>query len=73
LGKDYADEERFAQAGIKVYFQDYKHPVYPQSFGDFIPYMSVIDVLFHCGAKSLDISMSGNITKNEVASLAERR
>lgn len=73
LGRDYADEDGFTQAGVKVYFQDYKHPVYPQSFGEFIPYMSVIDLLFHCGERSLDIAISGNITKNELANLAERR
>lgn len=66
LGKDYAKEDDFAKEGIKIYFQDYKHPVYPQLYGDFLPYMSIIDLLFNCGDKSLEILMEGNITKEEL-------
>lgn len=63
LGKDYAEQDKFAAAGVKIHFQDYKHPVYPQLHGDFIAYMSVLDLLFNCGDKSLDILMSGNAVK----------
>lgn len=73
LGRDYAEEDKFAEAGIDVYFQDYRHPVYPQLFGEFIPYLSVVDLLFHCGERSLEVSMSGNITKSDIASLAGHR
>jgi len=66
LGKDYAKEEDFLRQGIKIHFQDYKHPLYPQLFGEFRPYMSIIDLLFNCGDKSLDILMSGNISKNDL-------
>jgi hypothetical protein len=66
LGKDYAEEEDFTKEGIKIYFQDYKHPVYPQLQGEFLPYMSIIDLLFNCGDKSLEILMEGNITKEEL-------
>jgi hypothetical protein len=44
---------------IKLVFQDYKHPVYNQLHGDFVPYMSVIDLLFNEGEKSLEIIKSG--------------
>ncbi|MBW8000470.1 MAG: WbqC family protein [Planctomycetes bacterium] len=63
LGKDYVQAEEFEKADVKVFFQDYSHPVYPQSHGQFIPYLSVIDLLFNCGDKSLDIIMSGNVNK----------
>ena len=63
LGKDYAEEERFNKEGVDVYFQGYKHPIYPQLHGDFLPYMSIIDLLFNCGDKSLEILMDGNINK----------
>lgn len=66
LGKDYVREEDFAREGIKIYFQDYKHPIYPQLWGEFIPYMSIIDLLFNCGDKSLEILMEGNISKEEL-------
>lgn len=49
--RDYMDESLFAAAGIKVLWQDFRHPVYPQLFGDFEPYLSAIDVLFNCGVE----------------------
>lgn len=47
--RDYFQPEPFARAGIEVIWQDFKHPVYPQLYGDFIPYLSSIDLLFNCG------------------------
>lgn len=54
-GKNYIDEERFLAEGIRVVFQDYRHPVYPQLYGEFIPHLSIIDLLFNHGEKSLSI------------------
>jgi len=49
-GKRYMDLNLFAQAGIKVKFQDFSQPVYKQQFaGEFQPQMSCIDYLFNCG------------------------
>jgi hypothetical protein len=45
----YYDPAPFEQAGIKVLWQNFKHPVYPQLHGDFIPYLSSIDLFFNCG------------------------
>jgi hypothetical protein len=59
LGRDYAKVEEFAAAGVRVVFQDYRHPVYPQLHGAFEPYLSVVDLLFNCGPASLDVLMSG--------------
>lgn len=66
-GKNYANVEKFQQEGIQTYFQDYQHPVYQQLHsGTFLPYMSVIDLLFNCGEKSLSIIKSGNYTREEL-------
>ena len=43
MGKDYLETEKFKEAGIEVEFQDYKHPVYPQLYGEFIPNMGIVD------------------------------
>lgn len=52
-GRDYLDEEKLGQSGIKLAYQDYKHPAYRQQFmkdkDDFIPYMSALDLLFNEG------------------------
>lgn len=43
LGKDYLDEEAFSGAGVKIEYQDYRHPAYPQLHGEFMPYMGIVD------------------------------
>ena len=53
-GVKYMNMERFRQSGIRVVIQDFKHPVYPQAFGGFQSHMSAVDLLFNCGAKSLE-------------------
>ncbi len=54
------DISLFEKEGITVEFQDYKHPEYSQLFGQFIPYLSVIDLLFNKGQESLEIIRSGS-------------
>ncbi len=66
LGRDYADVEKFIASGVKPFFQSYRHPIYKQLYGDFLPYMSVVDLLFNEGLNSLEIIMSGNITKDDI-------
>lgn len=54
-GKDggrYIQTDRFAEEGIRLLFQDFCHPVYPQLYGDFLPQLSAIDLLFNCGSVS---------------------
>jgi len=55
LGRNYLRERLFREAGIEVCYQDYVHPVYPQRGTPFLPYMAAIDLLFHCGPRSLEI------------------
>lgn len=47
--RSYFEPELYRRAGINVLWQDFKHPVYPQLYGDFIPYLSSIDLLLNCG------------------------
>ncbi len=58
-GAKYLNLEEFGKEGVKVIFQDYKHPHYPQLYENFEPYMSVIDLLFNCGPESLSILKKG--------------
>ena len=53
--KDYLDTELFARHGIEIEWQDYVHPVYPQQHGDFVPYLSIVDLVFNCGEESAAI------------------
>jgi hypothetical protein len=59
LGRDYTQVEQFEAAGIHIVFQDYQHPTYPQLHGGFISHLSIVDLLFTCGPKALNILMHG--------------
>lgn len=48
-GKWYLAPELFEKAGIKLEFQHFEHPLYPQLWWDFLPYMSIIDYLMNVG------------------------
>ncbi|WP_066634983.1 WbqC family protein [Desulfolucanica intricata] len=50
--RSYNDEKEFTKNNIRLVYQDFKHPVYPQVWGDFIPNMSSVDLIFNCGPKS---------------------
>ncbi len=54
-GREYLHLEPFHQKEITVIFQEFKHPVYPQLYGDFIPNLSLLDLLFNCGPDSLNV------------------
>ena len=49
--KAYYDPASFKRAGIKVVWQEFNHPVYPQLHGEFVQYLSSIDLLFNCGVE----------------------
>jgi hypothetical protein len=60
-GRNYANVQSFSEKNIAVFFQDYSHPKYSQLHGDFLPFMSILDLLFNEGPKSLDIILGNNI------------
>jgi len=46
----YQVDAKFAEAGLALAYQEFRHPVYPQSpFPGFLPGLSIVDALFHCG------------------------
>jgi len=47
--KKYMDESLFEKAGIELTYTDFEHPEYNQLWGDFIPNLSVLDLLFNHG------------------------
>lgn len=49
--RDYMALDLFRAAGIEVLWQEFIHPVYPQQFGEFVPYLSTLDALFNCGVQ----------------------
>ena len=59
-GMDYQDEKSFLKAGIKLVYQNFQHPIYEQRFGEFIPNLSAIDLLFNYGPQSIDILLGNS-------------
>jgi len=53
--KKYLDASLFRKAGIQLEFFSPPAPVYPQLWGDFLPNLSALDILFNCGPKAHDI------------------
>ena len=49
---DYLDVPLFEQNGVTVQWQDFAHPVYPQLHGEFVPFLSAIDLILNCGEAS---------------------
>jgi hypothetical protein len=63
------DLSMFADAGIGVWFQNYTHPEYEQRFPPFLPYPSVLDLLFNEGPEAGEIMRGGRgmaLSPNEV-------
>jgi hypothetical protein len=50
--KDYIDNKRFEQEGIKLIFQEFSQPIYTQTCDGFVSHLSVVDYLFCTGGKS---------------------
>jgi WbqC-like protein family len=49
----------FQRRSIDVVFQNYEHPSYRQMFAPFVPYASILDLIFNEGERSLEIVRSG--------------
>lgn len=63
-GKAYIDLELLRDAGVILEFHDYDHPKYRQQFGEFIPYLSIVDLLFNEGENSLSILTNQPSSRN---------
>ena len=53
--RSYLETDRFEKIGIEVVWHDYKHPEYHQLHGEFVPYLSALDLLLNVGPAALGI------------------
>lgn len=51
--KKYQDNLKFKEFGINPIVYDFVHPVYDQLWGEFIPNLSIVDLLFNHGKNSI--------------------
>jgi hypothetical protein len=46
----YQEDDKFAQAGLELIYQNFQHPIYPQiNTSEFVPGLSIVDALMNCG------------------------
>jgi hypothetical protein len=56
---DFKGFQKFEQDNIELFWFEYSHPVYPQIGNEFLPYLSVIDLLFNTGEKAGEYIQNG--------------
>lgn len=57
--KRYIDPVRFKKEGIKLVSQNFVCPEYPQQWGEFVPNLCVLDLIFNCGVEAKDVLLRG--------------
>ena len=62
-GNKYQDKEMFKKLDIELIITDFEHPVYNQLWGDFIPNLSIIDLIFNYGKDSKKIILDSKRSK----------
>jgi len=58
--------EEFKKSNIYVEFQKFQHPIYKQIHGEFIPEMSIIDLLFNEGRKEAKKILQNSISSSHI-------
>lgn len=59
--RHYLEHEKFEQAGIRVEYMNYQKTPYPQLHGDFMPYVSILDLVANRGRQGLENICSGTL------------
>ena len=67
IARDYLDVATFTAAGIRVEFHEYTYPVYPQRHGDFVPFLSYLDMLFNVGLDRETVLAGGRLLPGATA------
>ncbi|AUJ24841.1 WbqC family protein [Virgibacillus dokdonensis] len=65
LGKEYLNEKDFELEGINIDYQEIRKIEYQQLFNDFIPNLSIIDILFNCGPVRTEAIVRGERSFDE--------
>lgn len=62
----YQEDEQFAEAGMALVYQNFKHPKYRQTRSkEFVPGLSIIDSLMNCGLEQTKMMIQGFSSQHE--------
>lgn len=61
FGRQYLDSASFLARGVSIRYHAYTYPVYPQRFGDFVPFLSYLDMLFNAGLDREKVLAGGSL------------
>lgn len=56
--KNYLDHELFEGSDIRVEYMDYQKTPYQQQYGEFTPYVSILDLIANCGKEGAAVIQS---------------
>jgi hypothetical protein len=59
--RKYTEKQKFDDKNIKLYWYEYNHPHYPQLGEEFIPYLSVLDLIFNTGKNAINYIQKGTL------------
>lgn len=63
--RNYLNHELFESENIQVAYMDYKKKIYPQLYGEFTPYVSILDLIANVGYNSSEYLVSATIDWRE--------
>jgi hypothetical protein len=63
--REYLDHDAFEAARVRVEYMQYERVPYPQLFGEFTPYVSVLDLIANRGVDGLAVIRSGTLPWRE--------
>ena len=61
------DQVSFSEKNIEIRLQNYSHPTYKQCFSPFIPYASILDLIFNTGDHALNWLRKGRRPAREIS------
>ena len=55
----YIQESNFEGSPMKLVWQEFDHPIYPQLHGPFLKGLSILDMFFNCGVAQTATALKG--------------
>ena len=63
-GRDYVDFDFLKREGVRSLIQEFTAVEYEQPWGPFVGNLSILDILFNCGPRSIEVILSGNLIRD---------